>query len=227
MNLNKAELSVWYDCLKDEKYRLISERIIELDELENLTEDEKIELSTLLRLEQKFLKSAEENVDNTKKIIFKLNHYKEKIKNDDRLLTLFLKKVRERIGSGVKTEISVIEDEYFKLMEKEFDVVGHDELNSEYEKILEEIGVGQILDDGDGIEACNNPKCLYCRAFTDEEVEFAYENLNKSGYLDNINEASMVDLMVTINRLEDELAQYTTLECDIEFDDEDEDDEDD
>lgn len=215
MNLNKASLDVWYDLLQEEKYQKISDRIIYLDQQDSLNEDETLELSTLLNLEKKFLKISNENVDNNKKVIKKVSYYKNHFKEDERLITLFLDRVKNRILSdkALDQQISeaLVTQEYVNMMEEDMDIKGHDKLNKQYQDmLLSHENFDDILGE---YETCSNPNCIYCKPSDEKEATEAYERLSENGLLEDLDENTLIGLMITITRLEAELAQYTEIDC--------------
>lgn len=211
-SLNKSSLDVWEEHLKDENRKKISDRILILDSLHELTEKEQQELKTLLNLEKKLLSDCEILTDINKRAVKKFNYYKNKLDNDERLSIIFL----ERINIGLNEEKTYTEDDitkvYIQMMEEDMDVTGHQKLNEHYDKIILDV------EEGNSELICTNPNCVYCKEITKEEYGEAFDELKKNGYLDNgIREQDkLMELMVIVCRLEDELEKHTkNYGCDI------------
>jgi len=220
MKLNEASLDVWYNYLKEEKYKVISDRIIFLSsqDLEN-NEEDKTELKVLLNLEKKFLKEAKEKVVHNNKVIGKLNFYKNHLDKDHRLLAIFLDRVKNKLIMSDTPSEDMITEVYVKMMEEDMDVKGHDKLNKLFKDMMSDELEFEDL-------SCDNPNCIYCKSVTEEENDMAYADLVSGGYMEQINEGGLMRLMVLVNRLETELMKYTNIDCTLEFmdlDDEDDD----
>ena len=226
MNLNKASLNIWYELFKNESYRKVSDRIVYLHTVEMLSKDDEIELKTMIGLEKKFLAEAQEQINHNQSIIKRVNHYRVVFEKDERLARIFLNRIKGLIAGTENITVDMVNEEYVRLMEKDMDINGHEELVHEYNDMIS--FEDDLPVDDEEYLSCGNPDCLTCKPVTEEENEFAFQRLLVDGYLDETNEEAMMELMIRINRLEDELAEFMDIGCglDVEFFD-DEDDEDD
>jgi len=220
-NLNRASFDVWTEYMKDYNRQNITDRILFLDTFDKLTEEEESELGILLNLEKKFINESEEAVDGNKRYLRVFNHYKDILEKhaDDRLLTIFFERVSESLLDTEVCNEKDLKRIYIDMMEEDMDVNGHENLTKFYEEIKkEEDAIGK---------PCGDPDCIYCRAIDDTEYADAIDDLTEQGFFDNIlpDKELFVKLMVTIHRLQDELAIYKPGDGDhFEFDDEDDED---
>ncbi len=203
-NLNKTSLDVWEEHLKDENREKISHRILLLDSLHELSDKEQLELKTLLNLEKKLLSDSEILTDINKRAVKNFNYYKTKLETNERLSLIFL----ERVNEGLNDDKTYTEDDitkvYIQMMEEDMDVLGHQKLNEHYQKLI-------LINEEDKENlGCLNPDCLFCKEINDKEYSEAFDELKKNGYLNNgiKEEDKLMELMVIINRLEDELEKY-------------------
>ena len=215
--LNRASLDVWGDYLKDESRKKISDRILELDSFFELTQEQENELEVLLNIEKKYIIESEINIDDSKKVVRRFNFYKNKLSNDDRLSSIFYERVNEMMKNDDSYNEEDIKKIYFKMMEEDMDVHGHDNLVKYYNEVL-------INKKDSSTVSCDNPECLYCSMITDEEYFESFDRLTVQGYFDanTDNENNLIELMVLINRLENRLSDLDALDHDL-LDDEDED----
>lgn len=224
--LNTASYEIWQLLFKDEDKRNIHSRILELDSQGSLSDDELKEIELLLKLEKKYLNQTELIIIDDKKIIRKFNFYKKKLEKDERLLTLYFDRINEAIDDNKYNTEEDVSNIYHNLMKEDSDVEGHELLTKYYNELNELHSSSDIGDDFN----CGYEDCLYCRPITDEEINFAYDDLNATGDFEVLDEDvrnKMIELMIIIHRLEDELRQFKDFGCmlnDEDLEDEDEED---
>lgn len=219
-SLNRASLDVWTEYLRNSDKRKVSDRILLLDSYDKLTPAQEEELEILMKLETRFLAETEVKVDEIKKYLKKFNHYKDILATDERLLTIFYERVTDKVAeTDVVTEEDVKEI-YIKMMEEDMDVKGHDILNQTFKEIKE-----KAIQEN---TPCDDPDCIYCRPLSEDEYADAYDDLKEQGFLEKgiKEEDKLIQLMVTIHRLQEEVTILRSEEDDL-FDGEDDDLEDD
>jgi len=199
-SLNRASLDVWTEYLRDIDKREVSERILTLDSFDKLTPIQEEELEVLLKLEVRFLTESESKVDEHKVYLKKFNFYKDKLTNDERLLSIYFDRITERLINDEYLTDEDVKCIYISLMEEDMDVQGHKKLNDFYETLKTKALEVESND-------CENPNCLYCAPVTPEEIVDAEEDLLEQGLLNNgrDHKADLLNLMITIHRLQDEL----------------------
>jgi len=201
-NLNRTSFDVWSEYLKNDNNQNITDRILILDTYDKLTPEEEAELNILLNLEKKFISESEQVVAENKKYLKSFNYYKNLLEKDERLLTIFYERVSQNIYETDQCNVEDLKNIYISMMEEDMDVDGHDKLVQFYQEI--------IKDEETVSEPCGDPTCIYCSPITKDEFMDAIDDLNSQGYLDKETpeQERLVKLMVTIHRLQDELAMY-------------------
>lgn len=213
MKLNKASLNTWYEMFKDEKCQEISERILILESSHDLSAEDKLEMNTLIKLEKKFLKEANDNILKVSKVSQKIYDYKVALDEDERLKAIFLDRAMNKFMNDELNSEEDVTKLYDDMRLEDVDVEGHDNLN----KLFHDLQLAQEGEANEIQEVCDNPDCIYCKNVTDEENEKAHLDLLKGGYYDGNVKLNLMELMIRINRLEDKLEPFIDINCNIEF----------
>lgn len=213
--LNSAPLNIWCEHLKDSTNKNITERLNELDNFDELTEEEEGEYYMLMEIETKSLETCSETVNLKKDMLKAFYSLKRKLKSDERLDVIFVERFNKEYLSGKVNSVDEVHKLFHRMMAEDLDVDGHETINEEFVLFKQKLEKQQDLKEESIQIWCDSPECpsedcMYCSKSTDEENELALVRLEETGFFaDNLTEKEkLVQLMVWINRLEDNFDEF-------------------